>query len=157
MTDTERGEDVEGIALGPVSAWLDANIAEAASPYRFELAAGGRSNLTFRVTDSGGRRYVLRRPPVSHVLPTAHDMGREYRIIKALGPTSVPVPPALGFCDDEAVNGRPFYVMGYVDGHIIRTAAIAEEFYTEEQRRGAAEDLIDVLVALHAVDVDAVG
>jgi aminoglycoside phosphotransferase (APT) family kinase protein len=149
--------DVEGISVGPVSEWLDANIADARGPYEFELIAGGRSNLTFRVTDGAGAHYVLRRPPTSHVLPSAHDMGREHRIIKALGPTAVPVAPALGFCDDEAVNGRPFYVMGYVDGHIIRTAAIAEEFYTEQQRRTAAEDLIDVLVALHAVDVDAVG
>jgi len=149
--------DIEGIAVGPVSDWLDANIAGALGPYEFELIAGGRSNLTFRVTDSRGGRYVLRRPPTSHVLPSAHDMGREHRIIKALGPTPVPVAPALGFCEDEAVNGRPFYVMGYVDGHIIRTATIAEQVYTEGQRRIAGEDLIDVLVALHDVDVDAVG
>ncbi len=149
--------DIEGIAAGPVSAWFDANIEGARGPYQFELIAGGRSNLTFRVTDGGGRRYALRRPPVSHVLPSAHDMGREYRIIPALGPTAVPVAPALGFCDDEAVNGRPFYVMGYVDGHVLRDHATATRVFTPEQRRAAAEDLIDVLAALHAVDVDAVG
>ena len=149
--------DIEGIAVEPVSAWFDANIDGAHGPYQFELIAGGRSNLTFRVTDAAGTPYVLRRPPTSHVLPSAHDMGREHRIIKALGPTAVPVPPALGYCDDEAVNGRPFYVMGYVDGHIVRDRTIAEKVYTVEERRTAGLDLIDVLVDLHHVDVDAIG
>jgi aminoglycoside phosphotransferase (APT) family kinase protein len=149
--------DIEGIAVGPVSAWFDANIAGARGPYRFELIAGGRSNLTFRVSDSAGHDYVLRRPPISHVLQSAHDMGREHRIIKALGPTKVPVAPALGYCDDEAVNGRPFYVMGYVDGHVLRNLETAEKALTPTQRRHAAEDLIDVLIELHRVDVDAVG
>ncbi|GAC1388696.1 MAG: phosphotransferase family protein [Acidimicrobiales bacterium] len=149
--------DIEGIATGPVSDWFDANIEGAKGPYEFDLIAGGRSNLTFRVTDAAGLHYVLRRPPTSHVLPSAHDMGREHRIVKALGPTKVPVAPALGFCDDEAVNGRPFYVMGFVDGHIIRDAATAEAHYTPEQRRMAGNDLVDVLVDLHDVDVDAVG
>jgi len=100
---------------------------------------------------------VLRRPPTSHVLPTAHDMAREYRIIHALGPTPVPVPPALGLCTDEAVNGRPFYVMGFVDGHVLRDDTIAVRALTPEERRTAGEHLIDVLADLHAVDVDAVG
>jgi len=149
--------DIEGIDAGPVSDWFDAQIAGAAGPYRFELIAGGRSNLTYKVTDSGGHAYVLRRPPTSHVLPSAHDMGREHRIIRALGPTAVPVAPALGFCDDEAVNGRPFYVMGYVDGHVIRDVHTAENVYSPAQRRAAAEDLVDVLVELHRVDPDAIG
>ena len=149
--------DIEGIAVEPVSKWFDANIAGATGPYRFELIAGGRSNLTFKVTDAADNAYVLRRPPTSHVLPSAHDMGREHKIIKALGPTPVPVPEALGYCDDEAVNGRPFYVMGYVDGHILRDRTIAEKVFTPEERRAAGLDLVDVLVALHNVDVDAIG
>jgi len=149
--------DIEGIAIGPVSTWFDNNIEGARGPYEFELVAGGRSNLTFKVTDSAGRHFVLRRPPTSHVLPSAHDMGREHRIISALQPTSVPVAPALGFCEDEAVNGRPFYVMGFVEGHIVRDRATAERVFTPAQRRTASEDLIDVLVDLHAVDVDAIG
>jgi len=157
MTGIEGEESVEGIAIGPVSEWLDANIEGATSPYRFDLVAGGRSNLTFRVTDAGGRRYVLRRPPVSHVLPTAHDMGREYRIIKALGPTAVPVPAALGLCEDDAVNDHPFYVMAFVDGVVLRDPLTAEQTFTPAARRRASEDLIDVLVRLHAVDVDAIG
>jgi aminoglycoside phosphotransferase (APT) family kinase protein len=94
---------------------------------------------------------------MSHVLPTAHDMGREYRIISALAPTPVPVAPALGYCDDEAVNERPFYVMDFVDGFILRSAAEGEAALDEPTRRAAGEDLVDVLAAIHQVDVDAVG
>ena len=148
---------MEGIDAPRVSAWLEENVAGARGPFEFELIAGGRSNLTFRVTGADGTRYALRRPPVSHVLPTAHDMGREHRIISALGPTPVPVAPALGYCADETVNGRPFYVMGYVEGHIIRDRTQVESVLSEAARRGASEDLVDVLVAIHAVDVDAVG
>ena len=66
--------------------------------------------------------WVLRRPPLGHVLATAHDMGREHTIISALGPTDVPVAAAVGLCTDEAVNGAPFYVMGFVDGLVVRDA-----------------------------------
>jgi aminoglycoside phosphotransferase (APT) family kinase protein len=84
-------------------------------------------------------------------------MGREFRIISALQDTPVPVAPSLGFCDDESVNGRPFYVMGYVEGHILRDAATAEKVLDEDGRRHAGESLVDVLADIHAVDVDAVG
>ena len=92
------------------------------APFEFTLIAGGRSNLTFTVTDANGRRFVLRRPPLGAVLATAHDMAREHRIIAAVGTTDVPVPPALGLCTDESVNGAPFYVMGYVDGVVLDSA-----------------------------------
>lgn len=149
--------DIEGIDTEPVTAWFEANIAGATAPLTFELIAGGRSNLTFRVTDAAGHQYVLRRPPTSHVLPTAHDMGREHRIVKALGPTSVPVPPALGYCGDESVNGKPFYVMSFVDGHVLRDATIAESVFDPARRRAAGQHVADVLAELHAVDADAVG
>ena len=148
---------MEGIDEPRVTAWLEENVAGAQGPFEFELIAGGRSNLTFKVTGSDGTRYVLRRPPISHVLPTAHDMGREHRIISALGPTPVPVAPALGYCTDESVNQRPFYVMGYVDGFILRERAQVEKVLDDEGRRTASEDLIDVMAAIHAVDVDGVG
>lgn len=150
-------DGVEGIDAGKVTAWFEQHIDGATPPLSFELIAGGRSNLTFKVGDAAGHEYVLRRPPTSHVLPTAHDMGREHRIISALGPTPVPVAPALGYCDDPEVNGQPFYVMSYVDGHILRDAAIAEKVYDEGQRRAAGLALADVLADIHAVDVDAVG
>src|SRR4051812_26184379 len=149
--------EIVGIDVANVSAWFKDNIPGAEPPLTFDLIAGGRSNLTFRVTDSAGNDFCLRRPPTSHVLPTAHDMGREYRLIHALGPTPVPVADALGLCDDESVNGKPFYVMAYVEGHVLRDATTAEKVFSEEQRRTAGEDLIDVLADLHAVDVDAVG
>jgi aminoglycoside phosphotransferase (APT) family kinase protein len=149
--------EVEGIAAERISAWFEQNIPDARPPLTFELIAGGRSNLTFRVDDNAGHTYVLRRPPTSHVLPTAHDMAREHRIISALGPTSIPVAPALGFCDDPEVNGAPFYVMGYVEGHVLRDAVTAEKHLDGPARRRAGESLVDVLAALHEIDVDAVG
>ena len=156
MTSQYGSGVIEGIDVPKVSAWFADNIPGAAPPLTFELIAGGRSNLTYRVTDSAGHTYALRRPPTSHVLPTAHDMGREFKIISAVGPAGIPVAPALGYCDDENVNGRPFYVMGFVDGYIIRNAQLAEEI-SEAARRQAGLSLIDVMADLHAVDVDAVG
>jgi aminoglycoside phosphotransferase (APT) family kinase protein len=147
----------QGINAAPVTTWLTDHIKDVQAPFTFDLISGGRSNLTFKVTDAAGRRLVLRRPPMSHVLPTAHDMGREYRIISALAPTPVPVAPALGYCDDEAVNERPFYVMDFVDGFILRGAAEGEAALDEPTRRVAGEDLVDVLAAIHQVDVDEVG
>src|SRR5437764_8198115 len=125
--------EIVGIDVANVSAWFKNNIPGVELPLTFELIAGGRSNLTFRVTDAAGKDYCLRRPPVSHVLPTAHDMGREHRIIAALGPTPVPVAEALGYCADRAVNDAPFYVMAYVDGHVLRNAESAEKVFTSEQ------------------------
>ena len=106
----------EGVDRANVSAWLTQNVDGLRAPFEFTLAAGGRSNLTFKVDDADGRSVVLRRPPLSSVLATAHDVGREHKIISALGPTAVPVPDALGRCDDPDVNGSPFYVMSFVDG-----------------------------------------
>jgi aminoglycoside phosphotransferase (APT) family kinase protein len=146
-----------GIAAERVIPWLLQHVEGVTAPLSFTLLAGGRSNLTFGVTDGAGRRIVLRRPPTSHVLSTAHDMGREYRIISALRDTAVPVPAALAFCADESVNDRPFYVMDFVDGYILRGAAETQAALDEPARRVASEDLIDVLAALHQVDVDAVG
>jgi aminoglycoside phosphotransferase (APT) family kinase protein len=148
---------IEGIDPERVSAWFADNVAGAVPPLTFTLIAGGRSNLTFRVEDAAGRRWALRRPPTGHVLPTAHDMAREHRIIAALGArTDVPVAPAVAFCADPAVTGAPFYVMGYVDGHILRDAAAAE-LLPPAARRRAGEELIEVLARIHAVDPDAVG
>jgi aminoglycoside phosphotransferase (APT) family kinase protein len=147
---------VEGIDEEPTTAWLVEHVGLEA-PLGFELIAGGRSNLTFKVTDAAGSEVVLRRPPTGHVLPTAHDMGREHRIISALAPTPVPVARTLGLCTDPEVNGAPFYVMEYVHGRVVRDAAGAETELDSAGRRRASESLVDVLARLHAVDVDAVG
>jgi aminoglycoside phosphotransferase (APT) family kinase protein len=147
---------MEGIDEAPTTAWLAEHVG-LAPPLSFDLIAGGRSNLTFRVGDAARRHVVLRRPPVSHVLPTAHDMGREHRIVSALGPTAVPVAQTLGLCEDVSVNGAPFYVMDYVEGHVLRDRPTAEREMDGAGRLRASESIVDVLADLHAVDVDAVG
>lgn len=147
---------VQGIDVDTVSAWLVDHVDGARAPFSFELIAGGRSNLTYRVTDAKGTRFVLRRPPLGHVLATAHDMAREFRIIAAVGSTRVPVPRALGLCTDESVNGADFYVMGFVDGVVLDSADKAASLPVD-LRPVAAHHLIDVLAELHAVDVDVVG
>ena len=154
--DPVKAEVVEGIDVPAVSAWIATTVPDAKPPFSFELIAGGRSNLTYRVVDAAGRSMALRRPPVSHVLPTAHDMKREHTVISALGPTDVPVPRTLGLCVDESVNGAPFYLMSFVEGHIVRDEAAAAEL-SEAGRAQASHSLIDTLAKLHTVDVDAVG
>jgi aminoglycoside phosphotransferase (APT) family kinase protein len=159
MTDTsaiETSEVPEGIDPDGVTGWFEAHAPGVDPPLRFSLIAGGRSNLTYRVTDAAGRSWVLRRPPLGHVLATAHDMGREHRIISALAPTDVPVAPVIGLCTDEAVNGAPFYVMGFVEGLVVRDGASAEQLGVGE-RRHACRQLAEVLASIHAVDPDAVG
>ena len=146
-----------GIHEANVSAWLAANVAGAMAPFRFDLIAGGRSNLTFRVTGADGTRYVLRRPPTGHLLASAHDMGREHRIISALGRTAVPVPEAVGFCEDPAVNEAPFYVMAFVDGLILHNVQEATDLLTAEQRAVAGISVVETLAAIHAVDIDESG
>ncbi|MFM8600774.1 MAG: phosphotransferase family protein [Actinomycetota bacterium] len=140
-----------------VESWLVANIAGAVAPFSYVQIAGGHSNLTFAVTDAAGNRYVLRRPPLGHRLASAHDMGREHRIIAALAASDVPVAPALCFCDDPAVNDLPFYVMRFVDGLVVRDKAFAEEALTPLARRRASESLVDTMARIHAVDINRVG
>ncbi len=157
-TPASQGTGVPaGIDPERVSAWFADNIPGVVPPLQFRRVAGGRSNLTFEVTDAAGARYVLRRPPTSHVLPTAHDMGREYRIISALGPAGVPVAPALGLCTDTSVNDAPFYVMGFVDGVIARDEVVAEVELDPAARYQAGLALVDTLAQIHSVDPDAVG
>ena len=148
---------VNGIDVEAVSSWLQANVAGARPPFTFDVIAGGHSNLTFAVTGSDGARFVLRRPPLGHVLASAHDMGREHRIISGLQQSAVPVAPALGFCDDPSVNDAPFYVMGFVEGHVLRDRAQAESVLTPEQRQVASESLVDTMVAIHSVDLQKAG
>jgi aminoglycoside phosphotransferase (APT) family kinase protein len=147
----------EGINAANVTGWFVAHVTDIAPPLTFTLIAGGRSNLTFRVEDADGRAWALRRPPVHHVLPTAHDMVREHRLMHALGPVGIPVPKTIGLCTDETVNERPFFVMEYVDGHILRSAPEAEAAFDEATRRSVGDHMADTLAALHAVDSDAVG
>ncbi|MDI3408605.1 phosphotransferase family protein [Streptomyces cavernicola] len=124
-------------------------------PLQGRLIEGGRSNLTYTVTD-GEDRWVVRRPPLGHVLATAHDMKREHRVISALRDTAVPVPEAVLLCEDESVIGSPFYVMKFVEGTPYRTAGELAAIGAERTRK-ACFNLVDALVELHAVDPEAVG
>jgi aminoglycoside phosphotransferase (APT) family kinase protein len=120
------------------------------------LIAGGKSNLTFRI-DAPAGSVILRRPPLGHVLPTAHDMVREHTVMSALEGTPVPVPRMLHLCTDSAVLGQPFYVMERVDGHVCREALPAGYADQPAQRRAIGEGLVDVLAALHSVAPEQVG
>ncbi|MFE6828576.1 phosphotransferase family protein [Streptomyces sp. NPDC057690] len=127
-------------------------------PLTGRLIEGGRSNLTYAVSD-GTAKWVVRRPPLGHVLATAHDMRREHRVISALHPTSVPVPRPVLLCEDpdnEAAPGAPFYVMEFVEGTPYRTADELAPL-GERRTRDAILSLTDTLVELHAVDPAAVG
>ena len=152
----EPNVEVAGISAAPITKWMSERVPGLTAPLSFELITGGLSNLTYRLEDAAGGRWVLRRPPLGHVLATAHDMGREHRIISALAPTAVPVAPLVGFCDDLSVNGAPFYVMENVDGIIARDVVAATSMPTAG-RQAAGENLINVLGSIHEVDIDAVG
>jgi aminoglycoside phosphotransferase (APT) family kinase protein len=147
---------VEGIRTEAVTAWLQAQIPELVAPLEFTLIAGGHSNLTYRFTDARGSAFVLRRPPLGHVLESAHDMGREHRIISALATSDVPVAPTFGLCTDAEVNGAPFYVMGFVTGAVLHDAAAAGRLPVSE-RAALGNHVIDVLASLHQLDPDTVG
>lgn len=150
--------DIRGINSDAVSAWLDANVDGASGPYEFAFITGGHSNLTYLVTTGDGSKLVLRRPPLGAVLATAHDMAREYRIIAGVGQTTVPVPRALGVCEDESVNEAPFYVMSHVDGAVLHTSEDTEAHLAQgDIRTKLSRNVIDVLATLHATNPDDIG
>jgi aminoglycoside phosphotransferase (APT) family kinase protein len=124
-------------------------------PLTGRLIEGGRSNLTYALSD-GTSKWVVRRPPLGHVLATAHDMKREHRVISALHPTNVPVPRPVLLCEDDEVLGAPFYVMEFVEGTPYRTADQLAPL-GPERTRNAVLSLVDTLVELHAVDPAEVG
>jgi aminoglycoside phosphotransferase (APT) family kinase protein len=155
MADEATAPD--GIDQKSVEAWFGANVAGVDFPLRFERIAGGHSNLTYRVTDAAGTKWALRRPPLGRRLGSAHDMGREFKVVSALGRSDVPVAPVVGLCEDESVNEAPFYVMEFVEGPILRGLAEAETFPDEDDRRAIGERVADTLVQIHSVDPDAAG
>lgn len=125
-------------------------------PLQVERVIGGHSNETFFITRGAGEHWVLRRPPRGPLLPTAHDVLREYRVLKALNTTDVPTPPVILACDDVSVTGAPFYLMERVDGIVIRSELPG---YAGDAagRAAISRALIDALIALHSVDWQAVG
>ncbi|PRW61827.1 phosphotransferase family protein [Actinopolyspora mortivallis] len=156
MTEDTDREHPPGLDLERLRTYLDDNHPGFRNgSLRAELIQGGRSNLTYRLTD-GEHEWVLRRPPLGHVLATAHDMGREYRVVSALADTGVPVPRTHLLCTEDQVIGAPFYVMDFVPG---RTYRSAEEIGTldRRQRRELALRMTETLARLHEIDPDSVG
>ena len=157
MSEEATVADPDGIERAGLEAWFEANVDGVQLPLAFERISGGRSNLTYGVADAAGNRWALRRPPIGTRLASAHDMTREHRIIAALQDTPVPVPPAVALCEDESVNGAPFFVMEFVAGPVLRDRATAEREFEAEDRRAIGERVADTLVAIHEVDPDAIG
>lgn len=147
--------DLPGLDLDRLAAWLPAALPGAGTDLRAELVAGGKSNLTYLLTD-GRHDWVLRRPPLGHVLATAHDMAREHRVMAALRATEVPVPAMHAFCADPEVLGAPFYVMERVAGTPYRDQRQLTAL-GPERTRAISATLVDTLAALHRIDPAEVG
>jgi aminoglycoside phosphotransferase (APT) family kinase protein len=155
--DASKVPGVPGIEdPGRLARWISANAGSGVGDLTaVTLIAGGRSNLTYRLDTTAGP-IVLRRPPLGHVLPTAHDMSREYRVLSALAGTDVPVPATLAICADTEVIGAPFYLMQFVDGLILRSEEDGAQL-TPEQAAQLSELLAGMLASIHGVDTGAVG
>lgn len=154
QTTAQSGQSLDPGVSARVRDWL-AGREPVGGELRTRLIAGGRSNPTYELTD-GQRYWILRRPPVGHVLPTAHDMGREYRAMTALFGSAVPVPRTVGLCLDPALMGAPFYVMDKLDGITLRTADDTR-LLTPAQRAALSDNAIRTLAALHDIEPSAVG
>lgn len=146
-----------GLRPDALTPWLTSHVAGLRPPLRFRLIPGGMSNLTYRVEDAVGAAYVLRRPPLGVALSTAHDVGREHRILAALAASAVPVPPVVALCADDAVTGAPFFVMRFVAGQVLDDRSGGADRIATAVRRRVGHALVDVLADVHGTDVDAVG
>ncbi len=155
--DGAAEQEILGVDARSVTKWFEENIPGVKPPLSFDAITGGLSNLTYKVTDAAGNNFIFRRPPTGKLTPSAHDVQREYRIYKALENTPVPVPRMAGLCTDHAVTGADFYVMYFVIGKVLNTAADAEQALDEAGRINAANQLVDTLVELQALDPDSVG
>lgn len=147
----------EGYDTKSVETWIRTNVPALRPPLTWTRLEGGHSNLTYHLKDAAGNIAVVRRPPLGRLLPKAHDMGREWALISALGPTKVPVPDALGYCESPDVTGAHFYVMGFVEGNPLYNVSDAEKHLPEASRMTFARTFIDVLAHLHSLDPDDVG
>ncbi|HXQ20108.1 MAG TPA: phosphotransferase family protein [Candidatus Acidoferrales bacterium] len=149
-------QDIPGIHYDNVSRFFHAQVPDGDCALSFALISGGRSNLTYLVR-GGEHEWVLRRPPLGHVLPTAHDMAREHRVLSALAHTDVPAPRPIALCEDPTVNGMPFYVMDYRPGVVLAHDVPAGYAEAPTDRRRICEAMVGTLVRLHAIDYRAVG
>jgi aminoglycoside phosphotransferase (APT) family kinase protein len=147
---------IAGFDASRIGEWLE-KVVGARLPVQWTQPTGGHSNLTYLLRDSSGQEMVIRRPPLGELLPKAHDMFREWRIIKALWPTDVPVPEPIAYCDDPAVSEAHFYVMGRSSGQALYDQARTSNWLHGTARRRAGESLAAVLAALHSLEPDAIG
>lgn len=156
-----RGPVSDGAASAPrldcaaLKNFLEQEGVESAGTLRASLITGGKSNLTYRISDDNGPRWVLRRPPTAGLTPSAHDMGREFRVANALLPTGVPVAPAIALCEEDTTIGAPFALVEFVRGRVLRTRQELEPLTGAQVQRCVGE-LIRVLAVLHEVDYSSV-
>lgn len=144
------------VDFSAVSEWIGGLGIGAVSPLTFDRVGNGQSNLTYAVGDAGGSRWVLRRPPLGHLLASAHDVVREYRILTALQNTSVPVPKMIAHTEDSSVSDVPLVLMSYVDGVVVDSVAKAEEL-TQDLRGAIGRHMTGALADVHRVDLESVG
>ena len=148
--------NIVGLDQEAVTGWFDELAIAFTGPLLFERTGLGQSNLTYLVQDAEDRRWVLRRPPLGHLLPSAHDVVREARIMGALEPTNVPVPRILGVAQNPGIADAPLVLMEFIDGQVVDTMEIAESL-APQRRRQIGVSLPTTLAKIHAVDIDAVG
>ena len=152
--DTIEVRPAHRIDVGALERWLRANAAGFDAAIELRQFAGGQSNPTYLVR-SGSRRFVLRKKPPGKLLPSAHQVDREYRVMHALADSGVPVPRMVCLCEDESVVGTPFYVMEYVEGRIFRDLQLSA--LSARDRAAVYDSMNDALARLHNVDYRAVG
>jgi len=154
MVGTIEVGDKDRLDLDTLGTWMTANVPGYAGPLTYAKFAGGQSNPTYRL-DTPERAYVLRRKPFGPILPSAHAVDREYRVIAGLHPTGFPVPRPYGLCEDAAVIGSAFYVMEMVEGRTIWDGAMPGA--SPPERTAHYEAMVDTLAALHNTDYAAAG
>ncbi|RHW16638.1 phosphotransferase family protein [Sphingomonas gilva] len=159
MTDeapqTVEVQDKDRLDEGALAAWMEANVDGFAGPLSYRKFAGGQSNPTYLIDAADGARYVLRRKPFGKLLPSAHAVDREYRVIAGLHPTGFPVARPYGLCTDPEVIGAEFYVMGFADGRNLWDGTLPD--YAPAERTGIYAAMCDTLAALHTTDHVAAG
>lgn len=151
MSDTEH----RGLDLEKLRAYLNDSDVPLRGDLRAELISGGKSNLTYFLSDDTSR-WVLRRPPTAGLTPSAHDVAREYTITSALQKTDVPVAGTVVLCEDVSVLGAPFTLVERIDGRVVRTTADLVDVSDTDLDK-CVDELVRILGALHKVDIDAVG
>ncbi|MBX3502512.1 MAG: phosphotransferase family protein [Alphaproteobacteria bacterium] len=148
-------QDKHRFDVGALERFMAGHVEGFRAPLAVEQFRGGQSNPTYRLSDGAGRRYVLRRKPPGKLLPSAHAVDREFRVIAALNKTDVPTPRAYALCEDDGVIGTAFYIMEFCDGRVLWDPMLPDQ--TPAMRRAIYEAKVDVLARLHKVDYQAVG